>query len=156
LEIWTGTQDLLATRALAAEIAELDMDQVIAHPVQLGGGFGRRIPSTGNYIEETVRVAIQVKYPVKLIWSREEDMRHDYYRPAGQSRFTGSLNKDRKPHMWRNVYSDIGISDDTASAFPPYEIPRQRVGRVKYETPVPVSYWRSVEYSSQGFFSNRL
>ncbi|MFT7460063.1 MAG: isoquinoline 1-oxidoreductase beta subunit [Planctomycetota bacterium] len=152
LEVWTGTQDLLATRAFAAEIAELDMEQVTAHPVQLGGGFGRRLPSTGNYIEEAVRVAMQVDYPVKLIWSREEDIQHDYYRPAAQSRFIAALNAEGKPEFWSNVYSDIGVNDDTSAAFPPYTIPNQRIGRVEYETPVPVSYWRSVEYSSQGFF----
>ncbi len=152
LEIWTGTQDLLGARALAAEIAELDMEQVVAHPVQLGGGFGRRFPSTGNYIESAVRVAMQVPYPVQLIWSREEDIQHDYYRPAVQSRFKATLNAKGQPQVWHNIYSDIGVNDDTAAAFHPYTVPHQRIGRVKHETPVPVSYWRSVEHSFQGFF----
>ena len=152
LEIWAGTQDLLGARALAAEVAGLAMEQVIVHPVQLGGGFGRRLPSTGNYIEDAVRVAMQVSYPVKLIWSREEDMQHDYYRPAVQSRFRAVLNAQGQPELWNNVYSDIGINDHTAAAFHPYTIPHQRISRVTHETPVPVSYWRSVEYSSQGFF----
>ncbi len=152
LEIWAGTQDLLGARANAAEIAELDLEQVIAHPVQLGGGFGRRLPSSGNYIEEAVRIAMRVSYPVKLIWTREEDMQHDYYRPAVQSRFKAVLKADGKPKVWSNVYTDIGMSDDTDAAFIPYAIAQQKIGRVEYETPVPVSYWRSVEHSAQGFF----
>ncbi|MBT7951593.1 MAG: xanthine dehydrogenase family protein molybdopterin-binding subunit [Gammaproteobacteria bacterium] len=152
LEIWTGTQDLLGARAFAAEVAELDFEKVIVHPVQLGGGFGRRLPTTGNYIEDAVRVAMQVSYPVKLIWSREEDMQHDYYRPAVQSQFKAILNSEGQPQLWHNVYTDIGINDDTAAAFTPYAIPHQSISRVELETPVPVSYWRSVEHSSQGFF----
>jgi isoquinoline 1-oxidoreductase subunit beta len=152
LEIWTGTQDLLGTRALAAEIAELALEQVIAHPVQLGGGFGRRVPFTGNYVEEAVRIAMQVSYPVKLIWTREEDLQHDYYRPAVQSRFKAMLNAAGQPQLWHNIYSDIGINDDISAAFLPYSIAHQAIGRVTHETPVPISYWRSVEHSSQGFF----
>jgi isoquinoline 1-oxidoreductase subunit beta len=152
LEIWTGTQDLLAARAFAAEVADIDMENVTAHPVELGGGFGRRIPSTGNYIEEAVRIAMQVSYPVKLIWTREEDMQHDYYRPAVESHFQASLGPQGQPQAWRNVYTDIGVSEDTSAAFVPYAISEQSIGRIEHETPVPVSYWRSVEYSSQGFF----
>ncbi|NKB36749.1 MAG: molybdopterin-dependent oxidoreductase [Gammaproteobacteria bacterium] len=153
LEVWTGTQDLLATRAFAAEIANLETEQVLVYPVQLGGGFGRRLPTTGNYIEDAVSVAMQVNYPVKLIYSREEDIQHDYYRPAAQSRFQGGLGVDAFPAVWKNTYTDIGINDDTAAAIHPYAIANQEIGRVVHETPVPVSYWRSVEHSAQGFFT---
>ncbi len=153
LDIWTGTQDLLGARAAAAEAADLNMEKVKAHAVQLGGGFGRRLPMTSNYIEDAVRIAVQVPYPVKLVWSREEDMQHDYYRPAVMSRFKATLDKDGTPRVWINTYTDIGINDDVAAAFVPYKIPHQLVGRVEYEVPVPVSYWRSVEHSYQGFFT---
>ncbi len=152
MEIWTGSQDLLGARALAAKTAGLDLDKVVAHPLQLGGGFGRRLPWTGNYIEDAVRVAMQVSYPVKLIYSREEDMQHDYYRPAALSRFEAVLNPEGTPETWKNIYTDIGVNDDKGAAFHPYAIPHQSIGRVTHETPVPVSFWRSVEYSSQGFF----
>lgn len=152
LEIWTGTQDLLGTRAKAAEIAELDMEQVVAHPVQLGGGFGRRLPTTGNYLEDAVNLAMQSTYPVKVIWSREEDMQQDYYRPAVMSRFSANINVKGLPHSWLNSYTDIGINEDVSAAFSPYDIPVQKIGRIPHLTPVPVSYWRSVEHSSQGFF----
>ena len=152
LDIWTGTQDLLGTRAFAAEISGLDFEQVTAHPIQLGGGFGRRIPGTGNFIEDAVHVAMAVPYPVNLIWSREEDMQHDYYRPAGRTRFKASLDNEGKPELWMHHYTDIGINDDVKAAFIPYAVPNQEIGRIAHETPVPVSYWRSVEHSYQGFF----
>ena len=152
LELWTGTQDLLGARAFAAEVAGIDIEQVQAHAVHLGGGFGRRLPSTGNYIEDAVKVAMQVDYPVQLIWSREEDMRQDYYRPAVQSRISASLSANDELLGWENLYTDIGINDDIEAAFFPYQVPNRRISRVRVETPVPVSYWRSVEHSYQGFF----
>ena len=152
LDIWTGTQDLLGARAAAAEAADLDTERVTAHAVQLGGGFGRRLPMTSNHIEEAVRIAMQVPYPVKLVWTREEDMQHDYYRPAVLSRFKATLDKDGKPQVWMNTYTDIGINDDVAAAFVPYTIQHQHIARVEHEVPVPVSYWRSVEHSYQGVF----
>ena len=152
LEVWTGTQDPLGTRALASEVSGLDMKNVTLHPLQLGGGFGRRISYTGNFIEDAVHAAMQVSYPVKVIWSREEDMQHDYYRPAELSRFKAALDEDGMPLAWRNFYTDIGVNGHTAAAFIPYDIAHQQIGRVPHETPVPVSYWRSVEHSYQGFF----
>jgi len=153
LEVWTGTQDPLGTRALAAETAGLDMKDVTVYPLQLGGGFGRRIPSTGNFIEDAVHAAMQVPYPVKVIWSREEDIQHDYYRPAGLSRFKATLDRNGMPMAWQNFYTDIGVNGNTAAAFIPYNVPHQQIGRIVHETPVPVSYWRSVEHSYQGFFT---
>lgn len=152
LDVWTGTQDLLGARAAAARTAGLEMDHVTAHALPLGGGFGRRLPSALNFLEDAVRVAMQVPYPVKLIWTREEDIQHDYYRPACKSRFRCVLGADGQPQLWDNLYTDIGFSDDRGAAFIPYDIPHQSIGRVRYETPVPLGFWRSVEHSMQTFF----
>ena len=152
LEIWTGTQDLLATRASAARTAEMDMDEVTVHPVPLGGGFGRRLPSHLNYVEDAVRVAMQVPFPVQMIWTREEDIQHDYYRPAGKSRFRAQIGGDGRPLVWDNVYTDIGLNENRDAALIEYDIPHQRIGRVRHKTPVPLGYWRSVEHSAHGFF----
>ena len=153
LELWVGSQDPLGVRALAAKTAGMKMKDTRVHPMQLGGGFGRRVSFTGNFIEDAVHAAMRVDYPVQLIWSREEDLQHDYYRPAGLSRFAATLDADGRPRVWRNRYMDIGVNDNTAAAFPPYEIAAQSIGRVTHETPVPVSYWRSVEHSTHGFFT---
>lgn len=153
LEVWAGVQDPLGTRALAARTAGLALEDVVFHPLQMGGGFGRRAAMfCGNFIEDAVRVAMQVPYPVKLIWSREEDMQHDYYRPAMLSRFQAALDDQGRPKAWVNRYTDIGVNDDVTAAFIPYSVEHQHISRTPFETPVPVSFWRSVEYSYQGFF----
>ena len=152
LDVWVGNQDPLGTRVLAAETAGLDMKDVTIHSMQLGGGFGRRSPACGNFIEDAVQAAMQVDYPVKVIWSREEDIRHDYYRPAALSRFKAVLNGDGMPSAWLNGYTDIGVTDHKEAAFPPYSIEHQLINRFTHEIAAPVSYWRSVEASYQAYF----
>lgn len=152
LELWTGTQDLLGVRAAAATTARMSMDAVTAHPVPVGGSFGRRLPGAFNYVEEVVRIALQIPHPVQLIWTREEDLQHDFYRPAGKSRFRAAIGPGGRPEAWDNVYTDIGFNENRGAAFPAYDIPNQRIGRVEHDTPVPLGFWRGVEHSYQGFF----
>lgn len=152
LELWVGVQDPLGIRALAAETAAMDMENVFVHPFQMGGSFGRKSSFAGNFIRDAVHTAMRVSYPVKLIWSREEDIRHDYYRPAEISRFEAQLDAEGNPATWSNRFTDTGLHGDAGGALIPYAIGHQQIGRVACETPVPIGYWRSVEYSSQGFF----
>ena len=153
LELWAGVQDPLGSRALAAETAQLDMENVILHPFQMGGSFGRKAATfSGDFIRDAVHLAQRVDYPVKLVWSREEDIRHDYYRPAELSRFEAYLSAAGEPLSWLNHYTDIGLNADGKAAFIPYRIARQQIARAPCETPVPIGYWRSVEHSYQGFF----
>ncbi|MBI1733335.1 MAG: xanthine dehydrogenase family protein molybdopterin-binding subunit [Gammaproteobacteria bacterium] len=152
LEIWTGTQDPLGTRAVAAQAAGLDEKAVTVHALHLGGGFGRRTPRSFNYVEDAVHIARRVAYPVKLLWSREEDIRHDRFRPAGKSRFEAVVNDAGDPTHWRQIFTDIGFNEDREAARIPYAIPNRRIGRVTHEVNVPLGYWRSVEHSYQGFF----
>jgi isoquinoline 1-oxidoreductase beta subunit len=86
--------------------------------------------------------------PVKLIWSREEDIRRDYYRPAVLSRFEAALDKNGLPLAWVNTYSN----NDGKAAFPPYAIPHQEIRRVTGAFPVRTGIWRSAQRSQQGFF----
>ena len=87
LEVWAGTQDPLNARNLAAAVAGVPFERVSMHNLHSGGAFGRRLPGAFDYIEQAVRIAMAVApRPVKLIWTREEDMRHDYYRPAVAAR----------------------------------------------------------------------
>ena len=153
LELWAGVQDPLGARALAAETAQMDMENAVLHPFQMGGSFGRKIGTfSGNFIRDAVHIALRADYPVKLVWSREEDIRHDYYRPAELSRFEARLNAAGEPLSWQNHYTDIGLNAGGEAAFIPYRIVRQQIARAPCETPVPVGYWRSVEHSYQGFF----
>ena len=152
LEVWAGTQDPLGTRALAAQAAAMDMENVTVHPFQMGGSFGRKSSFCANFIRDAVHTAMRVPYPVKVVWSREEDIRHDYYRPAELSRFKALVNAAGKPVSWLNHYTDIGLNGNGEAAFIPYAVAHRQIARAPCETPVPVGYWRSVEHSYQGFF----
>lgn len=152
LELWAGVQDPLGVRALAAETAAMDMENVVLHPYQMGGSFGRKSSFGNNFIRDAVHTARRVPYPVKLVWSREEDIRHDYYRPAGSSRFEALLDAAGTPVAWSNRYTDIGMNGNGEAARVPYAIEHQQIARVACEAPLPLGYWRSVEYSSHGFF----
>lgn len=152
LDIWTSTQDPLGTRAVAANAAGVTEEAVTVHALHLGGGFGRRTPGSFNYVADAARIARRVNHPVKLLWSREEDIRHDHFRPAVQARLQAELGGDGLPLSWRQVYTDIGYNQDRAAATVPYAIPNQRIGRVAHKVNVPLGYWRSVEHSYQGFF----
>ncbi len=151
LEVWSGTQDGLGSRAQCAKTAGLAMDKVAFHLLPMGGGFGRRLPGYFNFLDYAVRTAMQVPgRPVKLVFSREQDMQHDFYRPNVTSRFKAVLGADRMPSAWVNDYT----TDDRASsqAHIPYAIPNQAIGYANVATHVPTGPWRSVEASWHGFF----
>ncbi len=152
LEIWAGTQDPLAARAAAADACGFKQSQVTVHPMPLGGAFGRRLPNGLDFVREAATLAVAVSRPVKLIWSREQDIQHDRYRPATYSRFRAVLGPDGYPSVWDNVFTDMGFNEGRTAALPPYAIPNLQIGRVACESPVPLGYWRSVEHSYQGFF----
>lgn len=148
-DIWAGVQDPLSARNAAARLLGLNPANVTVHVVPLGGGYGRRLPYGFDFLEEGLRIARAVSpAPVKLIWSREEDIRRDYYRPAVLSRFEAALGKNGLPLAWVNAYSN----NDGTAAFPPYAIPHQEIRRVTGAFPVRTGIWRSAQRSQQGFF----
>ncbi|HWA04040.1 MAG TPA: molybdopterin cofactor-binding domain-containing protein [Rhizomicrobium sp.] len=151
LEVWAGTQDGLGSRDFCARAAGLSLEKVTFHLLPMGGAFGRRLPGQWNYLTYAVRTAMAVPgVPVKLIFTREEDTQHDYYRPNVMSRFEAALGSDGMPVAWVNSYT----TDDSANpeAHILYDIPNQSIGAVKVETHVPTGAWRSVEASWHGFF----
>jgi isoquinoline 1-oxidoreductase beta subunit len=151
LEVWSGTQDGLGSRDFCAKAANLPLEKVTFHLLPMGGGFGRRLPGQWNYLTYAVRTAMAVPgVPVKLIFTREEDTQHDFYRPNVMSRFRASLDKNGMPIAWVNDYT----TDDAANAEAHivYGIPNQAIGAVKVPTHVPTGAWRSVEASWHGFF----
>jgi len=151
LEIWAGSQDGLGARAFCAKTAGLHLEQVIFHLMPSGGAFGRRLPGLWNFLAYAVQAAMALPgTPVKLIFTREQDLRHDYYRPNVSSRFKATLNADGTPAAWVNEYTTDNGSN--AEAHIVYEVPNQAYGAVKVATPVPVGPWRSVEFSWHGFF----
>jgi isoquinoline 1-oxidoreductase subunit beta len=156
-EIWTGTQVMTRVQAAAAEAAGIPVDKVTVHNHLIGGGFGRRLEA--DMITSAVRIAKQVDGPVKVIWTREEDMQHDVYRPAYRDVISASL-KDSRIVAWKYKVSgssimarwappafvngiDIDAVDSAVDM--PYDIPHRQVQYVRAEPPaVPTGFWRGV------------
>jgi isoquinoline 1-oxidoreductase beta subunit len=151
LEVWSGTQDGLGARAFIAKSANLPMEKVTFHLLPMGGGFGRRLPGYYNFLEHAVRTAMTLPgTPVKLIYTREQDMQHDYYRPNVTSHLRTALDSHGMPIAWVNDYTtDAGANSEAHIV---YGIENQAYRTAKVETHVPVGPWRSVEASWHGFF----
>jgi isoquinoline 1-oxidoreductase beta subunit len=150
VEIWAGTQDPLNARSTAAKALGISTDKVRYTNFALGGGFGRRLPYNLDYIDSGVRVAKAMSpTPVKVVWSRENDIQHDYYRPASMSRFAGALDGSGVPLAVKSSYAGGG---DGESTFMPYAIPDQGADARDAKHPVRTGPWRSVLNSQHGFF----
>ena len=148
-EIWTGTQNPLGLKYAVAEALELQADQVTVHNAYLGGGFGRR--AYPDCAIQAALVSRAVTAPVKLIWSREEDVRQDYYRPAVTSRFKAGLDADGRLMAWENQFVDK--HEPAEAPHVPYAIADQFVHYADSPTHVPFGPWRSVDHSQHGFFT---
>jgi isoquinoline 1-oxidoreductase beta subunit len=149
-EVWAGVQDPLNARATAAKALKLRAEQVRFTNLPLGGGFGRRLPFTFDYVDLGVRIARAMSpTPVKLVWSRENDIQHDYYRPAGMARFAGALDKSGTPRAVASHYAGGG---DSESVYMPYAIAVKRADSRDAPHPIRLGAWRSVLNSQHGFF----
>ncbi len=156
-EIWTGTQVLARVQSEAAKAAGLPVEKVIANNHLLGGGFGRRLEP--DMVVAAVRVAKQVDGPVKVVWTREEDIQHDIYRPVYRDTIAATLS-DGKIIGWKYRVSgssimarwlppafEKGIDIDAVDSAVdmPYDIPNFHVEYVRAEPPaVPTGFWRGV------------
>ena len=148
-EVWTGTQNPLGFAAEVATTLDMDIGDVHLHNAYLGGGFGRR--AFPDYTIQAARIAAEVPYPVQLIWSREEDMRHDHYRQASISRFRAALDNAGEPTAWVNQY--VEKHDPVEAPYIPYGIDNQYIHYAESKTHVPWGFWRSVDHSLHAFFT---
>ncbi len=148
-ELWLGTQNPLGFAQQVARAIGMDQSQVVLHNQHLGGGFGRRL--VDDFAIQAARIAAETPYPVKLIWSREEDMRHDHYRQASISRFRGGLDSSGKAVAWHNHY--VNKHDPEEAPHIPYAIADQAIVFSESETHVPWGFWRSVDHSLHAFFT---
>ena len=156
-EIWAGVQDPLNARAIASEALGLNVANVKLTNLQLGGGFGRRLPFTFDYVDLGARIAKAMSpTPVKLVWSRENDIQHDYYRPAAMARFAGALDTSGAPLAIRFNYSRGSTLDpnagDPKALYIPYAIPDNDSNGRNAPNPIRPGAWRSVANSQHGFF----
>src|SRR5262249_40958546 len=149
-EVWAGVQDPLNGRSTAAKALGLSPEDVTFTNLLLGGGFGRRLPGNLDYIDLGARIAKAVSpAPVKIVWSRENDLQHDWYRPAGMARFAGALDATGKPVSVRSRYAGGG---DRESVFMPYAIGDFSAKSGDAAHPIRTGPWRSVLNSQHGFF----
>ena len=151
LEVWAGLQDPLSVRALAAEAAGLDADAVTVHTTLMGGGFGRRFPTQCEIIAQTVKAAMQCPFPVKLIWSREEEVRQGSYRPQSSAVLKGALGPDGAITGWRTDYAQN--RDAEIETVFPYALPAASRRHFAYTTNQVDGPWRSVNSTQQGFYT---
>jgi isoquinoline 1-oxidoreductase beta subunit len=162
--VWGGVQAQLNVRDTAAKAAGLAPEKVIVHPTLLGGGFGRRFEQ--DYVKDAVLLSKAAGKPVKVIWTREDDMQHDFYRPATYNKMSAGIDAAGKPVFWthRIVNTAIGARGaanykperpDGASvegaANLPYGIPNIQVDWIHKDAGVPVGYWRSVGSSHTAY-----
>jgi isoquinoline 1-oxidoreductase beta subunit len=165
-DVWAPTQFQGVNQMTAAKIAGLKPEQVNIHTTYLGGGFGRRAEQ--DFVIEAVEISRATGAPVQVTWSREDDMQHDFYRPASYSRFEAGLDAEGWPVVWSNriacpsimsrffpgsVKNGLDESSVEGAADLPYAIPNILVDYQLTETGIPVGFWRSVGNSQNGFFS---
>jgi isoquinoline 1-oxidoreductase beta subunit len=106
-EIWLGTQAIARVQAFVAKAAGLPVEKVIVHNHLIGGGFGRRLEADGAV--RAVEIARQVDGPVKVVWTREEDIQHDVYRPYWFDRISAGLDEQGRPVAWKNHYAGSSV-----------------------------------------------
>ncbi|MDO8906388.1 xanthine dehydrogenase family protein molybdopterin-binding subunit [Hydrogenophaga sp.] len=167
--VWVSTQVPSMARSAVAKVLDLPPEAVTVHVMLLGGGFGRRLEV--DFIAQAARIARAAEgFPVQTMWTREQDMRHDFYRPACVSRFGAGLNEKNQLVAWKNTSAGQAIvpqvlkrgfglpgggPDKTTSegAFDqPYEWPAARIAHEAVDLPLQVGFWRAVGHSHQAFF----
>ncbi len=164
-EVWVGTQVVARAQATAAKTTGLPLDKVVVHNHLIGGGFGRRLEIDG--VTRAVQIAMQVDGPVKVIWSREEDLQHDMYRPYFVDRMSAGLDEGGMPVAWSHRFAgssilarflpqafNNGLDPDTTDGAInlPYALPNAHVEYLRMEPPgIPTAFWRSVGPSHNVF-----
>jgi len=149
LIIWGGFQNGLGARVQAAQTSGLPVGDVTLHHTVMGGGFGRR-GSTLDYLDKAIAVAREVEGPVQLVYTREEDMTHDFYRHASVARMKAVVSKDGKVTAWLHTFNEK--HDPPEAIRVNYDFPNQAARYATGTNPIPWGPWRSVDHTQQGFF----
>ena len=168
-EIWAGTQFQTGDQMAAAKIAGVKPEQVKLHTTFLGGGFGRRANPVNDFVAEAVHVARAAGVPVKVVWTREDDMHGGFYRPMWAHKLSVGLDAEGAPTAWKQTIVGQSILDGTPFAMMIKDgideasvegvadseyvkgTPHHWVGLQTTKSPVPVLWWRSVGHSHTGY-----
>jgi isoquinoline 1-oxidoreductase subunit beta len=163
-EAWVPTQAPQWAQEIIAKVSGHAPEKVNVHTTLMGGGFGRRYQA--DFVMEAAQVAKQLAgNPVQVLWTREDDMQHDFYRPASYHKMQGAVDAENKLAAWKHFQSSTSIaavwdkdgkekpeaSEFATAAFIPYVTPNFRVEYALAHSGVPRAWWRSVEHSSSGF-----
>lgn len=167
-EVWTGTQNQTMDFAAAAAAAGLKPDQVQLHTTLLGGGFGRRAVMDSHFVVEAVQLSKQLQVPVKVVWTREDDIRGGYYRPRALHVLKGGVDANGKPTAWQQTivcqsfmagtpFAAMMVKDGVDETAVEgandlqYDIPAQLIDYHQAPGGVPTLWWRSVGHSHTAF-----
>ncbi len=162
-EAWVPTQAPQWAQGVIAEAAKLPPDKVVVHTMLMGGGFGRRYQA--DFVMEAAQVAKAAGKPVMVLWTREDDMQHDFYRPASYHKLQGALDGNGNLAAWKHFQTstsiaakwsekgadDPGLGEFGTGATIPYTTPNIRIEYTLARSSAPRAWWRSVEHSSSGF-----
>lgn len=162
-EAWVPTQAPQWAQSVIAEATKLPPEKVIVHTTLLGGGFGRRYQA--DFVMEAAQVAKASGKPVMVLWTREDDMQHDFYRPASYHRLQGALDNDGKLAAWKHFQTstsiaskwdrkgenDSGMGEFGSDATIPYSTKNVRIEYTLARSSAPRAWWRSVQHSSNCF-----
>lgn len=167
-EIWVGTQFQTVDAMTAAAITGLKPNQIKLHTTLLGGGFGRRAVPDAHFVAEAVQVSKAIKNPVKVVWTREDDIRGGYYRPAAHHVLNAGIDASGKPLFWQQqivcqsfatgtpfegalIKDGVDVVAVEGSADLAYHIPNMLVNWNMAPAGVPTLWWRSVGHSHNAF-----
>lgn len=162
-EAWVPTQAPQWAQGVIAEAAKLPPEKVQVHTLLMGGGFGRRYQA--DFVMEAAQVGKRTGQPVMVLWTREDDMKHDFYRPESYHKLSGVLNADGTLGAWKHFQTstsiaakwgekgeeDSGLGEFGTGATVPYKTSNLRMEYTLAHSSAPRAWWRSVEHSSSGF-----
>lgn len=156
VEIWAPTQNPEAGRALVAKALNVDPSAITIHLIRCGGGFGRRLMN--DYMVEAAVIASKVDAPVKLVWTREDDIQHDFYRPAGWHNFTAGLDANGALVAWKDHFVTFGEGEtyNTAANMNSTQFPCRALANYRHDISVmplgfPTGYLRAPGNNAFGF-----
>jgi len=162
-EAWVPTQAPQWAQDVIAGVSKLPKEKIVVNTTLMGGGFGRRY--MGDFVMEAAQISKVTGKPVMVLWTREDDMQHDFYRPASYHHFCGVLDEKGQLAAWKHFQTSTSIeamwspkgeeqaekSEFATAAFIPYQTPNYRVEYTLAKSGVPRAWWRSVEHSTSGF-----